>query len=553
MSKKMKLWIVLFVATVSVIDAHKRNGNGNVEEKEVVGSSFAIEDIRFDSEKKRDEVIALVKRAKGYLQKNNVDSACSMFTHEKAFIVGDLYVFMYDIQGTILAHGTSPDLVWQNGSELRDSLGVPFVKNMLQKAQQGGGWVTYEWRGATKLSYVELVSKDGKDYVVGAGYYPHSKRDAVVGLVQAAVDYFYTVLAKGISTQEIFSSFSYPLGRFVVGDLYLFSLDFDGIIMAQGDRPGLIGQSAWDYRDENGLYMNREIVKRLQETQEGVWIEYRSKGARKMTYAQKVKGLDDKPYFIACGYYPDSDREAVVNLVKKGYEYIKGQGKSQAKERFTDEQDNEFRNGDLYLALYDMKGLCQAHGGNREYVGKNFFEEKDEDGRFYMQEFIAKAKSGGGWVDYKIKNSFITVYVEKVTLGVGDFIITSGLFPISKRETMILLVKSGASYLKTNGLLLGLREFTNPSSKFARGDLSLFVIDSQGICFAWGSNYDLIWKNIYSWTDDTGKPFVQIFSKTVMRGAGAVEYQLNKVKKLAYVEPVELDGKQYIVGSVFDN
>ena len=56
---------------------------------------------------------------------------------------------------------------------------------------------------------------------------------------------------------------TYPLGRFVLGDLYIFALDFDGVIWAQGERPGLVGQNALDYQDATGKFANREIIDKL--------------------------------------------------------------------------------------------------------------------------------------------------------------------------------------------------------------------------------------------------------------------------------------------------
>ena len=64
--------------------------------------------------------------------------------------------------------------------------------------------------------------------------------------------------------------------------------------------------------------VNQEIIAKLKESQEGIWLEYRSKNARKMAYAEKVADNKGNNYFIACGYYPDVDRNQVINLVRQG-------------------------------------------------------------------------------------------------------------------------------------------------------------------------------------------------------------------------------------------
>jgi len=48
------------------------------------------------------------------------------------------------------------------------------------------------------------IEKDGKAYVLGAGYYSHSKRNMVVNLVRGAVAHFNTVIKNG-GTRNIYS------------------------------------------------------------------------------------------------------------------------------------------------------------------------------------------------------------------------------------------------------------------------------------------------------------------------------------------------------------
>ena len=97
---------------------------------------------------------------------------------------------------------------------------------------------------------------------------------------------------------------------------------------------------------------------------EGIWIEYYSKNALKYAYAEKVKDREGNYYFIACGYYPEINRDQTVELVRRGYQFMKGSGISIASKEFTDKANNTYRLGDLYLFVYDMKGKCIAHGGN---------------------------------------------------------------------------------------------------------------------------------------------------------------------------------------------
>lgn len=508
----------------------------------------------FDVESKRKAVMGLIDQGVAYFSKHSDDQAFHAFTHDKRFIRGELYLFVFDNKGTCMAHGQEHELIWQNLYNVQDTFGVYVVQAMLDKAKQGGGWVTYQWRNATEMTYVKEVTKGDKRYIIGCGYFPHSKIDAVVNLVKGAVALFNQTIAEGKPIEQAFSSMSYPLGRFVFGDLYLYALNFDGVHMAHGELPGLIGTNGISYQDATGKYVNQEIIKRLKNVElgTGVWVDYISKNAPKKAYAEKVVDKQGKYYFISCGYYPTADRDQAENLVKKGYQFMKSSGKTAAAQSFTDRKNMQFRYGDLYLFVYDMKGLCVAHGGNSEYVGTNQYNLQDEDGDYYIQEMIKKAQAGGGWIEAKLKNSFEVIYVEKVDLGVDSFVIGCGLYPITKYETMMLVAKSGADYLKTHDLSKAFNEFVKKKDgSFIRGDLDLFVFDNTGICYVYGDDFAVIWRNLFNINDDDGKPFVKIMINTVKRGPGVVSFKLNGVMKTSYVVPVEKNGKQFIVGSSF--
>ncbi len=505
--------------------------------------------LEFDAEKKRASVKRLAEDAEEFFKKNTVRKACKNFSHSEKFRQGEVYVFVLDKNGVFLAHGQEPQLIWKNMYNVKDARGSYFVRDMLSMAKEGGGWVTYEWRDASKVSYVQPVKKDGNMYVIGAGYYPHSKKDSVITLVKGAVEVVKQDLKEGKPIAQAFSTISYPLGRFVLGDLYLYALDFEGNIFSNGNRPGLIGSNAWDYRDADGKLVNQEVVQMLETSAEGVWIDYQSKGALKRAYAEKVVDENDKEYFIACGYYPKADRKSAERLAKRAFQYMKGHGLSDAVKVFSGPHDNTYRFGDQYVVVYDKEGKCIAHGSNLDLIGQNHFTKKDEAGLYFVQEMIAEAESGGGWVDFKKKNSFESVYVEEIKLGSGEFIIGVGTYPVSKRETMLLIIKSGIGYLQSHDKAAAFSEFSTRDGKFIRGDLSLFVYDDEGTCFVAGDNVDAIWRNFLKAKDEEGRPIVQIFINTAAGGPDQVTFKRNNRQAVAYVEQVEKDGKKFVVGS----
>jgi cytochrome c len=504
-----------------------------------------------DFEVKRKAAIDLVERGIAYMQQNPVDQAFNLFSNSRDFIIGELYLFVYDERGVCLAHGQQNDLVWQNLWEHRDVYGLSIVQNLINKAKQGGGWVTYGWRNSTKVSYVKQVTIDGKIYVVGTGYFPHSKEDSVVSLVRGAVALFNEAMAHKRAPENVFALMSYPQGSFVLGDLYLYALDFEGNVFAQGDRPGLIGTSAWEVADAAGVKVNQMVIAKLKETHQGIWFEYISKKAHKRAYAEMVTDNKGKNYFIACGYYPDADRKKAIDLVRLAFKFMKANGLTSTLDTINDKRVDQFQYGDLYIEVYSLKGICLAHGNNQDLIGKDFWNVTDQDGKFYVRDMIKKASEQPGWVDFKLRNLFKSAYVERVTLGTDSYVIACGLYPISKRESTILLVKTAADYLNANSREDAFRMFINKKGKFVRGDLMISVFDFNGLCFAYGDDYDLIWKNLINVKDDDGKAFIRLLVNTAKNGSGQVSYRLNNVRKIAYLEPVEKDGKSYVVCSSY--
>ncbi|MEX0848899.1 MAG: cache domain-containing protein [Candidatus Dependentiae bacterium] len=545
MNMKNNIYVFVCVIITSFVYA------GEVHRAKNNESASHFNEGNVDFESKRKKSVDLVERGMNYLMANDVDKAFNAFSHSRDYVEGELYLFVYDVQGVCLAHGQQAQLIWKNLWDLQDSYGVPIVQNIINKAKDGGGWITYGWRNATKVSYVKKVVKDGKVYAIGTGYYPHSKEDSVVSLVKGASALFDEQMKSGNSADNVFALISYPRGQFVLGDLYLYALDFKGKIVAQGDRPGLIGSNAWDYQDSKGLKVNQEIIKKLKESDEGIWIKYRSKKTEKHAYAQKVTDTKGNQYFIACGFYPDAGRKQAIDLVRQGFRFMKANGLSLSVETFNDKRNNQFLYGDLYLEVYTLDGKCVAHGNNLDLVGKNFWDVADQDGKFYVRSMIQKAQNEPGWVDYKLSNLFRSTYVEKIDLGTESYVIACGLYPISKRETTILLVKTASDYLRSNPRQQVFREFVLRNGKFIRGDLTIFAFDFSGLCFAYGDDYNLIWKNLINIKDEDGKAFVRLFVNTVKSGPGQVSFRLNNARKIGYVEPVEKDGKSYVVGSSY--
>lgn len=114
---------------------------------------------------------ALAERAAVHLRTVGPTKALPDFMDRGAgFMTGDLYVWVFDLNGVMVANGRYPQYV---GSQIggRDTLGNAIVDRALREKK---GWVEYRWYSpctgqmSPKVAYFVRVGK----YVVGAGAYP---------------------------------------------------------------------------------------------------------------------------------------------------------------------------------------------------------------------------------------------------------------------------------------------------------------------------------------------------------------------------------------------
>ena len=122
--------------------------------------------------------------------------------------------------------------------------------------------------------------------------------DEAKGLVEKGVAY---VKAEG--KEKAFAEFTNQKGRFVDRDLYIFVVDFNGITLAHGGSPKLVGKDMRELKDADGEYFIKKFIE-LDKTKGNGWVDYKwgnpvtKKIEPKSTYIQRV---DD--YFLGCGIY----------------------------------------------------------------------------------------------------------------------------------------------------------------------------------------------------------------------------------------------------------
>lgn len=93
----------------------------------------------------RDEAKALAVAAASHVASVGSTQAFKDFSSDTKWRPKDMFVFAQDMNATMLFHGANEKLIGKNFTEIRDSSGKEFNKEMIATAKKGSGWVDYQW------------------------------------------------------------------------------------------------------------------------------------------------------------------------------------------------------------------------------------------------------------------------------------------------------------------------------------------------------------------------------------------------------------------------
>ena len=124
-------------------------------------------------------------------------------------------------------------------------------------------------------------------------------------------------------------------------------------------------------------------------------------------------------------------KDEAVAMVKRVQAEFKKSGSDATFKAVSDKAVKDFHDRDLYPFIYNMEGVCVAHGAREALIGKLLIDLKDQDGKFLIREMVAMSKGpGSGWIDYKWPNPITnkiedkSSYVEKM----GDYFVGVGVY-----------------------------------------------------------------------------------------------------------------------------
>ena len=204
-------------------------------------------------------------------------------TNNPLYHDGEIYVSVLDEPGTILAHGTTPELVGVSVHDITDVRGTNIGDLFAKNRSPYGKWVEYWWPNpATETQEPEpkltlLLERGG--YAFATGIYPSTdgqtaldgadpeKRRIAKAMVDRAIEAF---AADRDSAMAAIQDMDNPLYR--DGELYVFVLDESGVILFHGATPELVGTDTHTLIDTQGTNLGELFAENR--SPYGKWVEY---------------------------------------------------------------------------------------------------------------------------------------------------------------------------------------------------------------------------------------------------------------------------------------
>ncbi len=381
-----------------------------------------------------DDLIAFVSRAQDYARENGKVNALAAFNDPKGqFVQGGLYIFAEGYDGTALAEPLQQDLVGTNILGMKDSFGVPLVRNLGETARYGMGYVSYQYPNPARNYIIEpklsVVADVDGTYYVGAGLYessgmvfpsvvlnPTAKVNTIEDLVaftKGAVDY-----ARKNGKEKALATFNDPKGQFVQGELVIMAFDYNGTNLVGPPYARELSRyhiNLINYNDPDGIGTIRGM---RDLAREGGGILYTvtkvTAGGReiyvpKIDYAEPV----DDTYWLFSGITnPDyaqlrtgdttgirirnHSREDLYALVNRAVGYAHSNGKDKTLAEINNPK-GQFVDGDLFVWAESFDGTILADPYWKAGIGNNYLNYTDPYGAMTTRVAINTIRNGTGF------------------------------------------------------------------------------------------------------------------------------------------------------------
>jgi signal transduction histidine kinase len=199
------------------------------------------------------QLVSLVREAAAELEKKGEKAFPEFRVEGSNWRHGETYLFVWDIGGTRIFHGATPEIEGADVRYMRDVHGKPVGQMLIDTAssRQGEGWVHYYWPkpgsvfpGWKSTFLTRVTFPSGQKCFVGCGLYDMKTEKP---FVTDAVDAACGLLAS--EGRSAFPKIRSKAGRFVFLDTYVFVMGRAGVEYVNHAFPSLEGRNLMDCRD----------------------------------------------------------------------------------------------------------------------------------------------------------------------------------------------------------------------------------------------------------------------------------------------------------------
>jgi len=218
-----------------------------------------------------DDLASFVRNASEYGNLAGQQASLAEFSkQEGTFSHGNLYIYAYDYNGTLLAHPYQAKVVGTDRSGWADARGLPVIRIGAATASAGGGFIAYLYPAPEggvvdekaldtyepKIGYVAPV---GDTWWIGSGIYfsdmmPEGtvRPDVISDMIRLVED--AAAYGREQGSVKAFSAISNRSGMFVdSAGHYIYAYDYNGTLLAHPYLPEMIGSGLIENRDSFGM------------------------------------------------------------------------------------------------------------------------------------------------------------------------------------------------------------------------------------------------------------------------------------------------------------
>ncbi len=383
----------------------------------------------------RVKLISFLEDARNFTLNNGNDEALKAFSDPNGeFVKGEMYIFAYDFEGTLLAHPYLHNLIGRNNLDLVDPNGVHFVKNLIEVAKSGQGFAYNVYpnphrANQTQLKVLYVLRVNDKLWIGSGIYLPEiapvfsfEDQRILMAFVDEARDY---ALKNG--KEKALQVFNDPEGEFIKRDLYIFAYDYSGNALSLPFQPTLVGTNRLDAEDANGIAFVKDNLELARGGSGQTYYRYPNprenmRDELKLSYTTKV---DDR-WWLGAGIFSSSSsaqnvsamkptsREELKTFVEEAYSHALVTSREKAITEFMDINGSWVR-GDVYIFAQDFNGTALSLPYLPNEVGTNRMDIQNDQGIYINREMRALAMNGSGYYEYRWRNPITNQSEPKVS------------------------------------------------------------------------------------------------------------------------------------------